>query len=59
MAYMIEFRRCCENDYCTRPATHAVFAYRNEPFGKFCKKHATERVARLTAAEANNPGGFR
>lgn len=58
MAYSLEMASECSASGCTKRATHKVFAYRNEPFGQFCKKHADERVRDLTAAEAKNPAGF-
>jgi hypothetical protein len=58
MAYMIELRRQCETQGCTKLATHEVRAY-NEPHGRYCRAHAAHRVQELSTAEANNPGGFR
>lgn len=58
MSYMLELKRICDKDYCTKMATHQVFAYGNQPMGKWCKTHATERVQALAAAEAVNPEGF-
>ncbi len=56
MSYAVEIKRTC--DSCTRLATHRVFAYGNQPMGKFCKKHANERVKALDAAEKVNPEGW-
>ena len=58
MAYYVEIGQCRQQG-CTRPVWAEVFAYRNDRMGRYCKRHAEERVKALTEAEATNPAGFR
>lgn len=58
MAYKIEIKQFCDESYCTKRATFIVRAYANEDHGRYCAKHADERVRDLTKAEASNPAGF-
>lgn len=59
MAYMIEIQTACDAEYCKSRASYEVRAYGNETHGRYCKKHAEQRVKDLTKAEENNPAGFR
>lgn len=59
MAYKVALETRCESSGCTSRASFVVRAYGNEDHGKYCGKHADQRVTELMKAESMNPDGFR
>lgn len=52
MAHLRELTmQTCEHDGCSKIATHQLFGIRNDPYGRYCTKHAAIHLNRLRVDE--------